>query len=143
MTSTPKPPVRGFQIHTPSLRAKDHDTVKDYTGDFRIGEDGKQVPEHVLRSSVKLTPEILEVMRHQAKVWKAGDHENLLDFIQDQALMALQIGALMMTAEYSGTQANTQRLAAINTVIKEGKELVDMIRKVMSMTGKGTRGGRT
>lgn len=133
-TSTPP---RGVQIKTPSLRSVEHDerTLDRYTGasDYGKDEDGHEVSRAVIRSSVKLPPKLLDEMRHKAEVWKAGDHDGLLGFIQDQALMAIQIGAYMMTAEYTGPQANNQRLASINVVIKEGKELVDMVRKIRGL----------
>lgn len=122
----------GMQVVSPKLPAKD----KPGPGDpHYVDEEGKLVGTHVLRSSIQISPERLREMQALADEWeqKGGDTK-LLAFVQRSALISIQIATELMTGNYISPSANQQRLAAATLVVKEGKEIVAMIRQIRGLS---------
>lgn len=126
----------GMQVISPNLPRKD----KPGPGDpHYVNEDGELVGTHVLRASAQISPEKLKEMEALADEWeREGGDVKLLSFVQRSALISIQIATELMKANYISPSANQQRLAAATLVVKEGKEIVAMVRKIRGLTGAST-----
>lgn len=121
----------GMQVISPRLPAKDRPGPGD---PHYVDEEGKLVGSHVLRSSVQISAEKLAEMEALADEWeKPGGDVKLLSFVQRSALISIQIATELMKANYISPSANQQRLAAATLVVKEGKEIVSMVRKIRGL----------
>lgn len=121
----------GMQVISPKLPKKDRPGPGD---PHYVDEEGKLVGTHVLRASIQISPERLAEMQSLADEWeKPGGDTKLLAFVQRSALISIQVATELMTGNYVSPSANQQRLAAATLVVKEGKEIVSMIRQIRGM----------
>lgn len=120
----------GWQITTGgNLPAKDRPGPGDPQ---RFDRKGNVVGMDALEAAYQLSPEELQRMEERVDLF-LKDENALLKFVKRESLMAIQIAGAMMKASFVGPSANAQRLSAINTIIKEGQEIVASIMRIKGL----------
>lgn len=120
----------GFQITSPALPPVSRPGPGD---EFFENENGKALSLGVLASAVRLTPARIAEMKANAATWQK-DPRAFAEFVAQQAAIAIQIGADVMTGTFIGPSANQQRLAAAQFVVKEGRDILAVILKMKGLT---------
>lgn len=114
-----------FQIHSPNLPAKSRPGPGE---EFLEDENGKALTPGQLASGMRLTAGRIAEMKATADEW-LDDPTKFAMFAARQSAIAIQIGADVMTGTFIGPSANQQRLAAAQFVVKEAKEILNVVLK--------------